>query len=122
MSAYRYNMLMFKSSVILTLPEYRFSVTRILQKSPPKVFCEKRWSGKFRKTHRKTPVLESLFNKIADYRPATLLKENPTQVFSVEFCELFKNSFCTEHLRATVKRGLNVAKGGLHLFMVRMKY
>ena len=67
-------------------------------------------------------MLESLFNKIADYSPATLLKENPTQVFSVEFCELFKNSFFTEHLRATVKRGLNVAKGGLHLFMVRMKY
>ena len=31
--------------------------------STPEVFCEKKFSEKFRKIHRKTPVPESLFNK-----------------------------------------------------------
>ena len=35
----------------------------------------KRCSWKFRKIHRKTPVSESLFNKVAGLRPATLLKK-----------------------------------------------
>ena len=29
------------------------------------------------------------------------LKETPTQVFSYEFCEIFKNTFAKEHLQAT---------------------
>ena len=33
----------------------------------------------------KTPVLESLFNKVEE--------ETPTKVFSCECCEIFKNSF-----------------------------
>ena len=39
---------------------------------------------KISKVHRKKPVLESLFTKVAG-----LLK---LQVFSCEFCEVFKNS------------------------------
>ena len=34
-------------------------------------------------------MLESLFNK--DFRTATLFKKTPTQVFSREICESFKN-------------------------------
>ena len=35
--------------------------------------------------HRKTPVLESVFNKIAGLRPATLFKRDPeTSVFLCE--------------------------------------
>ena len=50
-----------------------------------KIFC---------KIHRKTPVLESLFNKVTGLYPATLLKENtPIQVLSDEFSEIFKTSF-----------------------------
>ena len=33
------------------------------QKQPPKVFYIKRYSQKFRKIHKKTPVSDSLFNK-----------------------------------------------------------
>ena len=34
------------------------------------------------------------------FRPATLLKkESPTQVFSCEYCEIFKNSFLIEQVR-----------------------
>ena len=34
------------------------------QKKPREVFCKKRCSSKFRKFHKKTPMLESLFNKM----------------------------------------------------------
>ena len=36
------------------------------------VFCKKRHSLKSRKFHRKTPVLESLFNKVAGLRAGML--------------------------------------------------
>ena len=47
---------------------------------------------KFPKFHRKTPLSESRFLK----------KETPTQVFSCEICEIFKNTYFEEHLRTTV--------------------
>ena len=37
---------------------------------------KKRCSKKLRKFHRKATVLESLFNKVAGLRPATLLKRD----------------------------------------------
>ena len=44
---------------------------------------------------------EPLFNKVTVLYPATLLKEmTPIQMFSSEFCEIFKIPF-TEHLQAT---------------------
>ena len=48
---------------------------------------------KVRKIEKKTPMLESLFNKISRN------KESSTQVFSCEFCEALKNTFFTEDLR-----------------------
>ena len=54
---------------------------------------QNRCSQKFPKFHRKTPVLESLFNKVAS------LKETSTQVFSCELCKISKNTFFTEHLQ-----------------------
>ena len=39
-----------------------FSLYLNLRKQRPEVFCRKRCLQKFRKFHRKTPVLESLFN------------------------------------------------------------
>ena len=50
----------------------------------------------------KTSVPESFFfNKVAGLRPASLLKETLAQMFFYEFCEIFKNTFFTEHLRTT---------------------
>ena len=43
---------------------------------------------KIRKFHRKTPVLESLFNQDAGF-----------QVFSCKICEIFRTMFFTEHLQ-----------------------
>ena len=35
------------------------------QKQPLKVFCKKSFIRNFRKFHKKTPMLESLFDKVA---------------------------------------------------------
>ena len=55
--------------------------------------------SKFHKLHRKRPVLESLFNKVAGLQAYTL--ETPTQVFSCETCNYFKNTYFKEHLQTT---------------------
>ena len=48
----------------------------------------------FCKIHKKTPVLESHFNKVTGLYPANSLKERtPTQVISDEFCEILKAPF-----------------------------
>ena len=39
------------------------------------------------------PVLETLFYKIAGFRPATLLKRDSGTGVSCEFCKIFKNIF-----------------------------
>ena len=61
----------------------------LVQKQPPEVLYKTRCSEKFHKIHRKTPV------------PKFIKKETLAQVFSCEFCEISKNIFFTEHLRAT---------------------
>ena len=55
--------------------------------------------AKFKEKH----LCQSLvFNKVAGLRPATLLKKKTlSQVFSCEFCEIYKNTFSTEDLVAT---------------------
>ena len=37
--------------------------------------------------------------KLQGLRPAILLKRDSTQVFSCEYCEIFKNTYFEEHLR-----------------------
>ena len=48
----------------------------------------------------KISVLESLFNKV----DSKDIKEAPTQVFSGEYCKIFKNTFFTEHLQLLFKK------------------
>ena len=43
-------------------------------------------------------MFESLFNKAGALKACIFIKkEIPTQVFSCEYCEIFKNSFLVEH-------------------------
>ena len=49
----------------------------------------------------KTCTRVIFLNEVAACRPATLLKKRLTQVFSCEFCEIFKNTFFTEYLWTT---------------------
>ena len=46
-----------------------------------------------------TCVGVSFLIKMQAWRRATLSKKTPTQVFSYEICEIFKNKFFTEHLQ-----------------------
>ena len=62
-----------------------------IQKQPPEVFKKKSFSLKLRKIHRKTPVRETL-----------------AEVFYCEFCEIFKNTIFTEHLRETASENKEV--------------
>ena len=63
------------------LSSLRVSCKRALRSIRPEVFCKKRCSEKIRNVHRRTPVLESLFNKIADLRP--------DDCFHVNFAKFF---------------------------------
>ena len=56
------------------------------------------------KNYAKPPLLECVFNKVAGIQcqSVTLIKkETSAQVFSSEFCEIFKNTFLIKQLRAT---------------------
>ena len=57
------------------------------------MLCKRRGSQKYRQYHRETPVLESLFNKVAGLNPTTLLKRDSKKVFSCEYCKIFKNTY-----------------------------
>ena len=59
----------------------------------PEVFCKKDALRNFAKFTGKHLCKSLFFNKVADLRPATLLKEVLAQVFSSEFCEISKNVF-----------------------------
>ena len=49
---------------------------------------------RFCNIRRKTPVLDSLFNKVAELKACVFIKkETPTQEFSCEYCKIFKSSF-----------------------------
>ena len=65
------------------------------QKQPFADVFQNRCLWEFRNIHRKTPVLESLLNKVAGSQ--TLLKGTPTLVFSCEYCEIAKNSFFSQN-------------------------
>ena len=58
-------------------------------------FYKRRCSWKFRKTSEENTCSRDIFNKVSG--PACNLnkKETLVQVFSCEFCETFKNTFCT---------------------------
>ena len=46
-------------------------------------------------------MLESLLNKAAGLQACNFTKETPTQVFSCEIYEIFKNTYFEEYLRMT---------------------
>ena len=60
------------------------------------VFCKN-----LRRTHRKTPMLESLFNKASRLQACKFIKKRLRDrcLFSCESCEIFKNTYFGEHLR-----------------------
>ena len=66
-------------------------------------YFEKQVFLKASKSSQETPMLESLFNKIAGSRTATVLKKRLlTKVFCCEFYETFKNASCFCILKISV--------------------
>ena len=64
------------------------------QKQQSTDVLKNRCSEKFGNISRKTLVLESLFNEVALLKACNFVKkETPTQVFSGEYCKIFKKSF-----------------------------
>ena len=50
----------------------------------------------------KTPVFETLSDKVASLRTCNVIKETPTQVFPSETWDFFKNTYFEEQLRTIV--------------------
>ena len=54
---------------------------------------------------RKTPVPESLFDKVSGLQLVILLKkQTPTQVLSFELCKIFRNNVFIEYLWVVTSR------------------
>ena len=67
--------------------------------------CAKKMFLKFHKFHKISPVLGSLFNKVAGLKACNFIKNRlPTQVFSCQICQIFKNTYLEEHLRTTASK------------------
>ena len=80
----------------LVQTRYYYLLQYLEKKQIEAVFCRffsKQMFLKFRRFYRKTPVLESLFNKDAG------LKKTQTQVLSCKFAKFLRTRTSTEHLR-----------------------
>ena len=74
--------------------------TAVLEKQPPVEFYKKSCSEKLRKINSKTCARASFLMKL-QASCNFINKETLAQGFSCEFCEIFKNTFFTEHLWTT---------------------
>ena len=67
--------------------------TNSIQKQPFADVLQNKCSWKFRKFHRKTPVLKSLFNKVAALKACNFIKKRlQHKCFPVNIAKFFKNS------------------------------
>ena len=91
-----------------------------VKKQPPEVFCKKSCSKKFREIPRKTPVPESLFNKVAGLRPATLLKKRLWhRCFPGNFVKFLRTPFLQNTSgRLLLKVAERIRNSGAQLFFV----
>ena len=59
---------------------------------------------KLGKLYRKTSVLESLFNGVSVFETCNFINKLWQQVFSFEFCEVFKNTYFVEYLQTVASK------------------
>ena len=77
----------------------------------PEVFCKKDALRNFPKFTGKHLCLRLFFNKVADLRSSNFIKrESQAQVFSCEFCEIFKNTFFYRTLPVAAPQALYLRK------------
>ena len=73
---------------------------KFISEAAAQLFCKEGVLENLAKFTGKHLFQSLLFNKVAGPKPAALLKKDTlSQVFSLEFCEIFKNTFLAEHLR-----------------------
>ena len=76
------------------------------QKQPPEVFLKKDVIKIWKISHKNTFVGVFFLIKLQTGRPVTILKKTPTQVFSCDIFENFKNTYFEEHLGTTAAESL----------------
>ena len=79
------------------------------------IFCVTEWNvsscfikkcfQKYRITHKKTPMLELLINKVWSLQPSSLLNMRLHTALSYESCKIFKYTFFIEHVQVTLSVG-----------------
>ena len=97
----------------------------LVEKQPFADVFRNRCSSKFCNIHRKTtPVLESLFNKVAGLKASNFIKKRYLHVFSCEYCKILKNTFFnrTPPVDAPVRLNFHCisAEFILNFFVVRL--
>ena len=70
-----------------------------IRKQPPEVFLKKKMFWKISRNSQENTCDRASF--LIKLQTNFIKKETLTQVFSFEFCEIFKNTFFTEHLPTT---------------------
>ena len=60
--------------------------------------------------------------KLQAFRLVTLLKRDPTQVLSYEYCEIFKSTYFQEHLRATASNNIVVFFMKVHFWYLYLLF
>ena len=73
--------------------KYKKHTTNKFRSSHTEVFCKECVLRNFAKFTGKQKCHSFFFNKAAAPRPANLLKKRPWQVFSCEFCAVYKSTF-----------------------------
>ena len=86
--------------------------------SRPEVFCKRGVLRNFTKFTGKHLCQSLFFNKVAGLRPATLLKKTLAQVFSCEYCEIYKNTF----LQRTTLMAASDAAGNLNVYSMFQRF
>ena len=86
---------------IYTAQKIKFSIKDFFSKCDQ--ICRKLriWSHLLKKSFMDIFIFCTVLEQCLTNPFATLLKNTPTQLFSCEFCEIFKNTYFEEHLRTT---------------------
>ena len=85
----------------LKLKKLRMLNFNLYRRSRPEVFYEKVFLKISNNSQENTCPRASLLIKLQASFCNFIKKETPAQVFSCEFCEIFKSTFFTEYLRVT---------------------
>ena len=81
---------------------------------------------KFRNIHKKTTVLESLFNKVTGFRAYDFIKRYSNTCFSCECCQIFKNIYFEKYLPPAASvdciKFYRATKSQIELYKQKLKF